>query len=1663
MYLGLSLPSGDAQERLIREVYARAHISPQDTGFVEAHGTGTKVGDPIEADAIHRVFGAGRTKRFPLYMGSVKTNIGHLENASGIISIIKASLMLEKGFILPNVNFEKANEKIPLDEWNIRIPTSIRPWPKNKRFISVNNFGFGGSNAHVVLERAPYAIQDIPPTLLNEHPKLFVLSANDEAALRCLAAQVGVYVEQHPEVFQKRLVRDMAYTLGERRTHLPLRIAIPASSLNDLAVALNAIDVIPKRASRAPRIAYVYTGQGAQWPEMGKELMESHPIFAKTVTAASDHLRTLGADFSLLEELAKDRDESLVNRAHISQPICTAIQLGITDLLTSWGIKPTMVMGHSSGEIGAAYAANAISMEHAMAVAYHRGQVASNIKVKYPDLCGAMLAVGAGSSEIKSVIKSMGLQNINVACENSPNSITASGDERAIDELAAELENLNVFNRKLRVDVAYHSSHMKLLANDYLASIDGITSQASEGVEFYSSLLGKKLESTAALGAGYWVDNLTQPVLFSPAFEHMYNQAKPDVVVEIGPHSALEGPIKQILKSISTQAATDVKYFPTLLRNQCATSTALKLAGNLFTHGQSLNFSAVNEPNTEIQLPTLISDFTPYPWTHQKYWFETRISKQHRLKPFPRHDLLGSLEDAYSDADPTWRNILTLDDVPWLRGHRMQSLITFPLTGFMCMVVEAMSQRAHLRGIQANQIAGFCIREVALSKAFILDDGAQYETLVSLRAYAEGTRSYSNEWDEFRISSWSANRGWLEHCRGLISIKKPSSGNPVRDFQLQPSSIVRKRAMYLAGGEVPLDKLYSDLDECGVGYTSAFNLSSDAGLQVHGQYSSCSISVPDTASLMPHAYETPSILPTAFVDMFIHLTFAILGAGQGKIPSLFMPSAVKEIEISASVPNQAGDQLEVIAHGRPDFASPGPVDFAIDAWHPDHSEPVVKFTGIRMTPVNGDIGQSLVPRSLCYEVQWEPLGGVKAIEANGSLHHRNGSEAGVARTSRTFSVSSAQTDYVNGGHAARRSIIQMTNGNGHINGDARAYEEGHSMHLNGYAKSETNGHSELNGSNGHSNGVNKRQSRFSEITKQAYNSIFDSGNHVVPTIPETNGSNGHKKADSIVMKHQRTTSRYSLSPLYSELGDVEIVLISDNDESNTLLSAVVDLIDLRTGSRPSIAPFSSIEPSGTSSYICMVELDGPFLHGMSQETFEKVQKLLLTCSSMLWVTSGAYRFPETPQNNLAQGLLRTVRSEASKAAAFLDMDPHSQLRPADRAELILKALKASLAAPEDDSPVDYEFAEENGQLVVPRIVEQESMNLALFRETQPQAPYLQDFEQPGRRLQVAVGTLGALDSLYWKDEAELPLSENEIEIKVACTGMNFKDVVIAMGQVASPYLGIECSGTVARVGSNVTSLEVGDRVCAMSLGAYGTYARCSATSAAIIPDDISFDTAASIPVVYSTAYYGLLDLARLEAGEKILIHAASGGVGQAAIQLAQMIGAEIYATVGSAEKKQLLIDVYGIPENRIFYSRDTEFGSAIREATGGVDIVINSLAGDLLRETWECLAPFGRFVEIGKRDITSNTRLEMAKFEYNCSFFSVDLTLVAAERPRIMGRILTAVMDLLAAKTVNPIGPITTVGISEVETALRKLQSGKTSGKVIVSHLGGEQVKVSKL
>jgi len=1224
------------------------------------------------------------------------------------------------------------------------------------------------------------------------------------------------------------------------------------------------------------------------------------------------------------EELSKDSKSSRVSEAHISQPACTATQIALAALLSSWGIRPAAVVGHSSGEIAAAYTAGVLTLEAAAAAAYHRGQSIVSLKKNYPDLRGGMMAVGGSPEEIRPLVKMLKQGQATIACINSPSSITASGDEEAINELQEVIEAKQMFNRKLRVDVAYHSHHMLLVAEEYGQSIQHIKPQGSSEVEFHSSLVGHLVHSSS-LGSSYWVENLTCPVRFSEALQSMCMPIEKgsatmgvDLLVEIGPHSALEGPIKQILKSIGGNAVK-IPYAPSLVRNTNAVDTLVQLAGTLFMKGASIDFLAINSPFPQAKPYVVLTNLPRYSWNHsQKYWHISRISEKHVNREFPRNDLVGIIADYSNDLEPTWRNIIRADDMPWVRDHKMQSISVYPMAGYIAMALEAAAQRATLRNVAFDK---FELRELTVSRPLVVQEGATIETNITFRPYSEGTRTSSDLWDEFRIFSWTADRSWIEHCRGLISVAKTSSNVVDGEHAKRDASFsLESRISAIKSADlthVDSTEMYENLSSIGVGYGPTFRGMENC--QGNDHYAMAELVVPDTSSVMPMTYEPDYIIHPSFLDQFIQIVWPIFGAGRSKLDVLYMPSFVKGMSISTGISIKNGDRLRVYSNGSPTPASPSPTKLDLFATPLDGGVAVISMDGLIMTPVlDGDSGAVPAPRDLCYKIEWE-----SAILDETQANHASDSAIGVP---------------------------------------------------------------------------------------------FDGLN---------------------------------------------MAIICNESTQGDLVARLKESLKNLTGRSPTSGALGTIDTVGK---ICVVllELEKPFISALTASDFGSIQKLITSSEGIIWPIRGAYADPQSPELNMIFGLARSVRSETLLKFSTLDLSSGaSDKTVVDMTLLVLKHAFTSKSK-------DMEYREKEGILLVPRVVNDLEMNKLVQQETENVShPDLQPFHQPGRPLKIAIETPGALDTIYFRDDtvAGSPIPDYEVEIQVKATSMNFKDIMISMGQLSSPYLGVECSGIINAVGSKVSGLSIGDRVCAMTEGAYSTYTRCLGTSAHKIFDDMSFEDASTIPVIYCTAYYSLFDLGRLEKDERVLIHAAAGGVGQASILLSQMVGAEIFVTVGSSAKKEFIMKEYSIPEDHIFYSRDTSFASAIRRATKGegVDVVLNSLAGNALRETWDCLAHFGRFVEIGKRDITGNTRLEMAIFEHNATFASVDLTVVAAERPKLMKRLLADVFVLIQKGSIRLIKPITIFPISDVESAFRNLQSGKIMGKIVIVPSSEDQVKVCSM
>ncbi|KXX72797.1 Lovastatin diketide synthase LovF, partial [Madurella mycetomatis] len=814
---GLTKPSSEAHEALIRATYAAAGLENEmgRTGFFECHATGTSSGDPEEGMAVANVFG----DKGGLYIGSVKPNMGHSEGASGLTSLLKCVLALENRVIPPNIKFRTPNPKsthargmllrgplftanmsaVPFEQGGLRVPTEPVPWPVDRHErTSINSFGVGGANAHVILDSAAaFGIRPGLPATSPTGSRLLVFTANDAESARRGALECSRHVVEKPET-----LTDAAFTLGLRREHFPYR----TFAIGDMKDASPVEFSVPAKAPAAPpSVAFVFTGQGAQWPTMGAKLLSEHPSALQQLQLMEMSLSSLGPDLAPNwtlsgkqtpgnqqddEELMRPKESSKVYRAEFSQPLCTAVQILVVNLLRDWGIVPAAVIGHSSGEIAAAYACGALTMGEAIVCAYLRGRVTT---AKPTTRTGAMAAVGLGATDIQPYL----VDGVVIACENSPSSTTLSGDEDKIVHVLKTLEqdHPGVFTRRLQVDMAYHSHHMKELGDEYERLLAPHLSGKAPSVPFFSTVTNNVIQTNGELGASYWRSNLESPVLFRTGVEKLLqSQGVHSVLVEVGPHSALAGPLRQILKHLR---ADQTSYVATLVRNGDDRRALLATAGHLFCKGlATIQFGAVNPAGR------VLTSLPCYPWNHgTKYWYESRVSQEYRGRRFAHHQTLGSRVVEVSQTEPSWRNVLRLDNAPWCRDHKVAGDVVFPGTGYLSMAGEAMRQ---LSG--ASHVT---LRQVTIASALILSSAAT-EVVLSMRPY-KLTNTLDSPWHEFTISSYNeTSNSWTKHCFGQI--RAASDQHP----------LVQGRDITHLPRDVDPDYWYKAMRAIGLSYGPAF-------------------------------------------------------------------------------------------------------------------------------------------------------------------------------------------------------------------------------------------------------------------------------------------------------------------------------------------------------------------------------------------------------------------------------------------------------------------------------------------------------------------------------------------------------------------------------------------------------------------------------------------------------------------------------------------------------------------------------------------------------------------------------------------------------------------------------------------------------------------------
>ncbi|KAF2807319.1 ketoacyl-synt-domain-containing protein [Mytilinidion resinicola] len=855
----LTSPSQTSQEALIRETYERAGLNMKATTFVEAHGTGTAMGDPIEARALGSVLGAGRKADDPLYIGAVKPNIGHLEGASGIAGIIKTILTLERGVILPNTNFEKLNPAIDAKALNITFPRESTPWPHDGlRRASINSFGFGGSNSHTVLDDAcnflksralkghhqsidldgrseslgPISFQTFTSRFSDATPpKLLTWSAFDDNALsRLIQAFSQYFATGPPEVLSASYLDDLAHTLSARRTVLSVRsfaIVKSPAKLRDLASATSR----PVRGRRVPGLSYVFTGQGAQFSRMGIDLC-IFPTFRLSLEKSNLCFRALGSEWDLLEELAKLEPDSNIHDPEYSQPICTALQIALVDLLRNFGIVPQKVVGHSSGEIAAAYSIGALSLASALRISFFRGRVSGNL-ARTPSIRGGMLAVGLSEAEATIYLhefqKEYSSQEAVVACINSPKSVTLAGDAIAISTLQKQLDQDGVFARKLHVNVAYHSPHVKLFSQEYRKSLNNLEagdSYRETDAVMVSSVTGRPVEPSELIKAEYWISNMESPVRFMEAVSQSVfsphvcdglsgQRITSDVsdLLEIGPHAVLQGPVKDTLTALNQAKA--IRYDSVLNKRVDSVESLLNVMGRLHCLGYPVDLIAINGLSDKQKDETkMLTDLPSYPFDHSKaYWYESLLGRNFRLRKEVRLDLLGL---PIADGGPPelgrrWRKITRVSETPWVQDHVISETTIYPAAGMLCMALEAIQQMAD----PARKITAYTIRDAEFLAALRLSpENEGTESHFYVRPLKDA--SYSEDLTaEFKLYTLLEDV-WVENCRGTIQL---SYGED--DFGSEPSLTVRNN-IATCTQRIDRSNIYSELFAIGMQYGPAF-------------------------------------------------------------------------------------------------------------------------------------------------------------------------------------------------------------------------------------------------------------------------------------------------------------------------------------------------------------------------------------------------------------------------------------------------------------------------------------------------------------------------------------------------------------------------------------------------------------------------------------------------------------------------------------------------------------------------------------------------------------------------------------------------------------------------------------------------------------------------
>ncbi len=1846
---GISLPSTEAQARLVRDACVDAGISPSQISFVEAHGTGTAVGDPIEAHALAEALCVDRPSDAPLPIGSVKTNLGHLETAAGVAGLVKAVLALQYRQIPPSLHFETPNPHIDFPALKLRVPTTLEAFPESDspHFVGVNSFGFGGANAHVILEEVPAHHQPQHTTTHTERSWPITVSARSEEALRGSALRLAAWLEERSHANgSSPTLPDLVYSLGARRNHHPHRLTVVAGSMKELVQELDGFAIkeqSPKvrsgfspRPELPPRVAFVMSGQGPQWWGMGRELMKHEPVFRQIIERCALAMQPF-ARFSLLEELGRAEATSQMHRTEIAQPAIFAMQVALAELWKSWGVQPAAIVGHSVGEIAAACVAGVFSLEEGARIIALRARFMGDCARDE----GTMLAVGLGEDEARALIARHD-RTVTIAAFNGPRSLTLAGARISLEAMLAELEPQGIFARLVRVDHPFHHPLMQPASEQLEEALADLQPQP-DATPFFSTVTGERCAGETC-DAAHWGRGVRQPVQFAPAVAALAEFGV-DVWLEIGAHPALVHSIQECLAGKPGKAPVLASA-----RREREHESLLETALELHHACVSLDFAAMSPSRRLLSLPA-------YAWDKSRWWSEASDWREGRLGSGGK----GLLDTRLPRATPTWTARLDGRHMAYLKDHKVDSHVIFPAAAFVDMVLEA--------GVQLFPGHPFVVEDFEIRKPLILPEPASGVHLEL--SYDPNERTFAIQ------SRFDQGAAWSLHVVGSMRGERTES-----PFATSALAAVESEAVEVEG-------FYRYMSDLGLRYGEEFRPIRE--LETGAGKSSGKVSL--SAGIAERAGEYP-LHPVLF-DGALQIFSAGAATVEDRRSRMKLPVRFARILFLRS-PGATSRVRASVLECNSEFVE-GRIGLYDEA-----GQPCVLVDGFRAISVTGvrRAGASGGTRDVVYHVDWErtpstarPLAGEPRPLASLQAAARQALDAVIATRGRAvLEAGMAAGDDLAAVHLARglremgaTANAQFTAGSLRVTVPMQPVFERlmGTLVKRGLLERQATGY--------------RPTAKFAPAADSATDALRSFVLHHSGHLPEALLCAGNCAELGPILRGEKdavqvlfaaagadlldqfygdglSTSHW-LAAIAAAVQEAErhlpegrgLRILEIGAGTGGLSSQVLPLLtrglhsytfsDVSAGFFPGamqkLAAFPEVETkifdlekpgttqgfeAGSFDFIIGTNV----VHAVSdvRVALGHVHELLVpggslifmdTASPQLWtetvfgLTSGWWRFTDRklrpdqpllpratwervlqeagfgetaslpgligPSGDEGQiGLLARKSWQPTPAPELVVETPveTSWLVFADRAGLgdqLATRLRsagsrcrvvhrgANFGAAEDDAftlraevPEDWleyfqtflddaplerivylwnvdapaQVAPDDVVMgtdallhltqalnaVMPtarlridsvtrgaqpvgreqlapavaqapavgllRVMLNEHSNFAcrgvdlpatasagdvdlLWSEllrTDPEreiafrgeARYVQrlgrgrpSFEQtlnPAVPLRLESRERGHLDTLRFAPFALPPCGPGEVLIDVHAAGMNFRDVLKALalypGEAPDARIfGDEVGGIVTAVGTGVTHVAPGDRVFGLAVFGLATQTLARGGDICRIPPGLSCEEAATLPVVFLTSWHALKNVARVRAGECVLVHAGAGGVGMAAIQIAHHLGATVIASAGSPAKRKLL-ETLGV--KHVIDSRRGDFAEAVMELTDrrGVDVVLNALAGEAIPMGLSCLAEFGRFIEIGKRDIYQNSRIPLWPLRRNASFHVVAMDAVFHGDEALTRQMLGELAALVETGALRPL-PFRSFAANRVEAAFRLMAGGKHIGKVLVN------------